>query len=304
MSANVDLSALPAPTVIESLSYEAILAERKAYFISLHPADEQPAVAAKLALESEPIVKLLEENAYRELVLRTRYNDEAKSLLLAYAQGADLDHIGVTYYDEARLTVTEADTTAIPPVAAVMESDSDFKYRLTLKPESYSVAGPTGAYEFHALSASGQVKKAKATSPEPGTSVVYVLSRSGDGTPSADILAAVETALDSETIRPMSEDVVVAAPEIIPYAIAVQLTLYPGASGETALATAEEKLATYAAQAHALDYDINRAAITTAAHVAGVQNTAVVHPAADLIIGKGQAGYCTGITVSIAGTAT
>ena len=44
-----------------------------------------------------------------------------------------------------------------------------------------SVAGPTGAYEFHALSADGDVKDAAATSPAPGEVVVTVLSRTGDG---------------------------------------------------------------------------------------------------------------------------
>ena len=61
----VDLSQLPAPNVLEEVSFEAILAERKAYFISLHAPEQQAAVAALLELESEPIVKLLEENAYR-----------------------------------------------------------------------------------------------------------------------------------------------------------------------------------------------------------------------------------------------
>lgn len=41
----IDLSQLPAPDVVETLDFEAILAERKATLISLYPEDEQEAIA-------------------------------------------------------------------------------------------------------------------------------------------------------------------------------------------------------------------------------------------------------------------
>ncbi|KAB8305384.1 baseplate assembly protein, partial [Rouxiella chamberiensis] len=65
--ATIDLSQLPAPDVVEVLDYETLLAERKATLVSLYPEDQQAAIARTLTLESEPIVKLLEENAYREV---------------------------------------------------------------------------------------------------------------------------------------------------------------------------------------------------------------------------------------------
>lgn len=43
----IDLSQLPAPDVVETLDFEAILAERKATLISLYPEDEQDAVARR-----------------------------------------------------------------------------------------------------------------------------------------------------------------------------------------------------------------------------------------------------------------
>ena len=58
----IDLSQLPAPDVVETLDFEAILAERNATLISLYPEDEQEAVARTLTLESDPLVKYLEEN--------------------------------------------------------------------------------------------------------------------------------------------------------------------------------------------------------------------------------------------------
>lgn len=89
----IDLSQLPAPDVVETLDFETILAERKATLISLYPEDEQEAVARTLTLESEPLVKYLEENAYREVILRQRINEAAKAGMVAYAIKNDLDQL-------------------------------------------------------------------------------------------------------------------------------------------------------------------------------------------------------------------
>ena len=89
----VDLSQLPAPDVVEQLDYESILTERKATLVSLFPAEQQEAVARTLALESEPLTKFLEENAYREVIWRQRVNEAARATMLAFAAGNDLDVI-------------------------------------------------------------------------------------------------------------------------------------------------------------------------------------------------------------------
>jgi phage-related baseplate assembly protein len=293
----VDLSSLAAPEIIESLSFEDVLADCKADFIERHPA-----AADVMNLESEPIVKLLEEIAYRELLLRARYNDEAQALLLAFATGTDLDHIGATYYrGEARLLVTPADPAAIPPVEAVYESDDAFRYRLSLKPTSYSVAGPRDAFKFHALSADGAVKDASPTTPYGGTTEVFILSRSGDGTPDPTLLAAVLTVLNDETIRPLSEEVLVSPAAIVNYAIEIQLTIFPGPSEEVVLQTVNANLAAFADAHHKLAADIIHSGIDAAAHIAGVKKVAIVSPAADVVCSAGQAPYCTGITVTVVG---
>lgn len=291
----VDLASLPAPEVIETLSAEAILAEIKDYFLTL-----APEAAAVLDLESEPLTKLFQAFTYRELTLRARYNDEARALLLAFAVDANLDHLGATYYQEARLVVTPEDNTTIPPTPAVMESDNDYRYRLALKPESYSVAGPTDAYKFHALSADGQIKGASVTSPQPGTTQIYVLTRTGSGIPGAPLLATVAAAVNAEAVRPLSEEVLVSAASIIEYALDLDLTLFAGPSTEPVVAAVQAALERFAADNHQIATDIIRSAIDAAAHVAGVKKVVINSPAADIDCGPGQAAYCTGITITIA----
>ncbi|MDY8569271.1 baseplate J/gp47 family protein [Escherichia coli] len=116
----IDLNQLPAPDVVEELDFETILAERKATLISLYPEDQQEAVARTLTLESEPLVKLLEENAYRELIWRQRVNEAARAVMLACAAGNDLDVIGANY-NTTRLIITPADDSTIPPTPAVAD---------------------------------------------------------------------------------------------------------------------------------------------------------------------------------------
>lgn len=190
----VDLNQLAAPDVVEVLDYETILAERKATLVSLYPEEQQEAVARTLTLESEPIVKLLEENAYREVIWRQRVNEAARAVMLAYAEDADLDQIGGNYNVE-RLVITPADDTTFPPTPAVMESNTDYRLRIQQAFEGLSTAGSTGAYQFHGRSADGRVADISVISPEPACVTVSVLSRENNGVASDELLAIVRDAL-------------------------------------------------------------------------------------------------------------
>ncbi|ODK48592.1 baseplate J/gp47 family protein, partial [Salmonella enterica] len=223
----IDLSQLPPPQIVDVPDFEALLAERKAAFVALHPADEQEAVMRTLALESEPVTKLLQENTYREILLRQRINEAAQAVMVAYSMGNDLEQLAGNC-NVKRLTVVPADNDAVPPVAAVMESDEALRQRIPAAFEGLSVAGPTGAYEFHARSADGRVADASATSPAPAEVVLTVLSREGDGTAGADLLAVVEQALNSEKVRPVADRLTVRSAEIIPYSVDATIFLYPG----------------------------------------------------------------------------
>ena len=93
----VDLSQLAAPDVVEEVDYETLLAERKATFVSLYPEEEREAIARTLTLESEPIVKLLQENAYREVMWRQRVNEALANL---HARGLiDVEYGGLRVPD-------------------------------------------------------------------------------------------------------------------------------------------------------------------------------------------------------------
>ncbi len=299
--ATIDLSQLPAPDVVETLDYETLLTERKATLVSLYPEQEQAAVARTLTLESEPIVKLLEENAYRELILRQRINEAAQAVMLAYANGADLDQIAANF-NVSRLTVQAADDAVIPPLAAVYEADIDLRLRTPQAFEGLSVAGPTGAYEYHALSADGRVADASALSPSPACVTITVLSREGNGAAPADLLAVVETALNDENVRPVADRVTVQSAAIVPYSITATLYLYPGPEAEPVRAAAEARLTAFITEQRRLGRDIRLSALYAALHVEGVQRVELAAPALDVVLDKTQAAFCTGYQLTVGGS--
>ncbi len=299
--ATVDLSQLPVPDVVEVLDYETILAERKATLISLYPEDQQEAITRTLALESEPIVKLLQENAYREVIWRQRVNEAALAVTLAYSAGNDLDVV-VGNNNTERLTITPEDTTTIPPTPAVMESDTDLRLRAQQAFEGLSVAGPVGAYEYHGRSADGRVADVSVESPSPACVTITVLSREDDGTASPELLAIVDKALNAEDVRPVADRVTVQSAEIVPYQIDATLYVYPGPESEPIRQASEQKLQSYISAQHRLGRDIRLSAIYAALHVEGVQRVELASPQADIVLSKSQASNCTGYQITIGGS--
>lgn len=294
----IDLSRLPAPDVVEVIDFETLYAQRKAALIALYPADQQAAVAATLELESEPIVILLQENAYREVVLRQRINDAARAVMLAYAKGADLDQLGALV-NVARLVITPADPAN--DIAEVKESDTDLRKRIQLAWEGLSVAGPEGAYIFHALKADGRVLDAAVQSPAPGQVLVTILSRVGDGTAPADLIAAVDAALTAEDVRPITDFVTVQTAAIVPYQVEATIYTFPGPDSAVVMAEARTRLDEYIAECHHIGREVVISGIHAALHVAGVERVELAQPAANIVTTSTQAPHCSAVTITHGG---
>jgi len=320
----VDLSRLPSPDIIELLDFDTIYADALARMVVLMPDFE--------ARESDPATKQLLILAYFAQLLRQRVNDAARAVMPAHAVGADLDNIAAIF-GVTRFTLTPADTATGTP--AVMESDADFRRRVVLGPEGYSVAGPEGAYIFHALSADPNVLDAAATTPTPdsirtiilgvldahgasadlraamvtalsnavwpGQVIVSIMSRDSSGAASPALVATVDDYLSDVTRRPLTDAVTVQPAAIVNYAVVATLYTFRGPDAEVVRAAALARLETYVAQCHRLGRDVTRSGIFAALHVDGVQRVELTAPAADIVISRQQAPYCTAIDVSFAG---
>lgn len=289
----IDLTSLPAPDVVEILDYETVLA---AMLSDLKARDD----SFSAIVESDPVYKILEVAAYRETLLRQRVNDAARAVMLAFSTGGDLDHLGALF-NVSRLVIDPGDPDAIPPVAPTMESDKKFRYRCQMTFEGLSVAGPVGAYEFHALGASGKVKDVSIQSPAPGKVDVVVLSTVGAGTPDAELLAAVEAAVNREDVRPLTDEVAIIAAEVVHYELSATLILYEEPDAGVVLAAAIATANAWVANQHALGHDITLSGLYAALHQAGVQKVILASPAGDIVISPYQAAWCDAVNVAVGG---
>lgn len=287
----LDLAALPPPVLVDQPDFEIRLAAKIARLVALHP-------AFTALVESDPAIKLLEADSYDETVLAQAFNDAARGLLLAYAAGAQLDHLAALY-DLPRLVVTPADPETGAP--EVLESDTAFRQRIQLAPHAFSVAGPELAYVFHARSAHADVADASAVSPSPGEVVVTVLSASGTGVPSGPVLTAVRAVLEGP-VRPLTDHVTVNPAALVDYTIDADLWVFSGPDEELIRQTALASLTAFLASARRLGRDIPRSALIAALHTANVQRVVLTNPAADVVITPGQLAHATAITVTVAGT--
>ena len=269
--AEIDLSQLPPPDVVEPLDYEAIVA---AMLADLRARD--PDFSA--IVESDPAFKIIQVCAYREMLLRNRVNHGARAVMLAYATGGDLDQVAALLGAERQAG----------------ESDERLRQRTQLALEGYTVAGSTGAYRFHALGADPRVQDVGVTSPNPGEVQVVVLGGDNpDGAADAALVAIVLAALSSDEVRPLTDTVSVVAVEILPYVVTAELTVEAGPDSAVVRAAAEAAVRARVAAAHRVGGTAYRSALTAALHVPGVVSVDLTAPAADVVATGLQAPWCT-----------
>ena len=102
---------------------------------------------------------------------------------------------------------------------ADIEDDERLRERIRIAPESFTVAGSIGAYEARTLAVSQEIEEVAVHSPVPGlVDVRFTLT--GGELPDEAMLALVQEGLSAATVRPLTDTVHVAAPEVVSYDIA------------------------------------------------------------------------------------
>lgn len=259
---------LEAPSVVETLDYEQILTARKTGLLARLPEAQRPATAALLALESEPLTKLLEESAYRELLLRARINDAARANLIIYAEGLDLDHIGHLF--------------GLPRLAG--ELDPRYRERLLLRIAAMAGNGTREHYILVAMSASLAVRSAEVIQPLAGR--VDVVLWLQDGADSAATLAACWAAFDAPGAKMLGVTLGVRLAVAKP--VDVVASIWREATAPTNLV--QQLAATFSAQFAAratLGRAIPRSWVTSTLHASGVARVELSMPA-EIAIGADE----------------
>lgn len=274
MTNGVDLALLPPPAVVEALDFESVLADLKADLIGRYPDCEE-----MLTRESEPLVKLIETAAYREVTLRARINEAARANLLAFAAGADLDHLAAFYGVER-----------LPD-----ELDDRLRRRVQLQIAALAGNGTRERYIAQAMAASIAVVDAAVLQPAAGSVDVALWIATG-----ADVdivLSAVRAAFAADDARTLGVPLTVR--QAIARPINISATIYresaaPVDLAERLAASLPDALSTYAQ----LGRDVPRSWLLGRLHIAGVARVELAAPAGDVTLAADE--YPTAGTLAIA----
>ncbi|XOK12625.1 baseplate J/gp47 family protein [Agrobacterium tumefaciens] len=278
----IDLTALPAPQVVEEISFETILAAMKTDLVARFPAIEPT-----LALESAVVVKVLQVCAYREMIVRARINDSARANLLAFATGNDLEHLAAFY-----------DVTRMPG-----EKDDRLKRRVILAIQGRSPGGTSARYASIAMAADIRVEDAIVYTVGKSPIVhVAIFSTDPDGVAGEDLIAIVNSALQAPDKKMVNDTIIVQSAVRRVVNIEANVWLLPDTS-LSVLQTMEKSLREAWAKTQALGRDFTERWWTARLMLDGVHRVEPVLPVGDVIIPPAEAMAIGTVTLNFMGRA-
>lgn len=198
--------------------------------------------------------------------------------------------------------VASVENTTVSEGGAGTQEDDDYREAIHEKPESFSTAGPTGAYEFHAKQASALISDVSVISPTPGAVAVRPLLEGGE-IPGTEILNMVAAHLNTRTIRPLTDNVSVLAPTAVSYD--VEITYYIDSADATMASTIQAAVTAavdnYVAwQKEKLGRDINPSELIRLVMQAGAKRVTVTAPVFTAL-DKTQVAIADEVTVNMGG---
>lgn len=285
----VEESGVPPLTLIELPDQEALITARMLRFKELW-ALRDPPFGAQYDVENtefDPIKINQECIVSFEMNVMTRINQFGRATTLAYAWGDNLDAIASRYPGGVpRLAEETYDpATASPP--EITAKDNRYRRRIYLSANALAASGTEESYVFWALTADGNLRDASAVvhraRPEAYPIVtVTCLSDGPDPAPSTARLLAIRVFLHRPEVKPLTDVIAVAAPDIVRTTYDVGLYLTQPADADFVRAQVEGNLAATVMGHYFLGSDHTRFMIAGACAIAGVQNVNIISPAQDI----------------------
>lgn len=163
---------------------------------------------------------------------------------------------------------------------AAIESDNAYRERIRTAPESFSVAGPDGAYEYWAKTASSAIIDVGVESPSP-VEVVLIPLLVGGELPTQDVMDAVSAVVSDRKVRPLTDRVTVQPPEPVDYNIKLTYWISREKAADSTLIqrNVEDAITEYRLwQKSKLGRDINPSELIKRVMAAGALRVSVMEP--------------------------
>lgn len=334
------LLALGPPPDLASQSYETLNSEALTRLTTAM--NEAGILLDTTMLETEPSVILTEDAVYRDVLRRREIDDAIRQTYLGSATGAYLDHRAADY-GVLRRTIPHVGNST-PPIGRPenvpsawswddgaslwTEDDASLRLRARLAWEALSVAGPNGAYVFHALDAHPASLDAVAYGPEsgivePGEVLVVVQSSLNGGVPAHQHLLSIAERLDAaeiissagqstprpvrddQAVRPLGARVTIQGCQILTYDVQATLHVRAGADPEIIRKTGEARLQAYLERRAKIGREVPVSGMIAAVHVAGsdylpvAEEVHIISPAGDIVPSYAQLPKLGALTVTV-----
>jgi len=177
------------------------------------------------------------------------------------------------------------------------ESDEQLRERIKLAPSQFSSAGSRQSYIFHSKGANASIIDVSVSSPIPGVVLIVPLIEGGDY---SKVNADVYAACNAETVRPLTDTVIVDKPIFRHYSIEVELVVFEGSDITAVQSHVYNKLQAFAdAKAVRLGSDIVRSHIIAACVTPEIYDVTVVLPNFNEVVPYYEVPVCDGITVTV-----
>lgn len=102
-----------------------------------------------------------------------------------------------------------------------IEDDESLRKRIYMAPSAYSTAGTNDAYAYFVREFNSEVSDVRIISPAPCIVEIRYLLKEGE-VPGEESISSLKAYLSQPSIRPLTDQVVVKAPELIPYDLKVK----------------------------------------------------------------------------------
>lgn len=276
----LDIQGLPEPAIIDELDVEVIVTDMRNDLVA-----QFPSIASVIDLESEPARKLIEVCAYRELLLRQRINSAIRANLIAFAEGADLDHLSA-FYDVIRMSD---------------EDDDRLRTRTILAIQGRSPGGTRARYKYIVLSASTRASDAEIWSDDLDPTVnVAVYADDNNGVADTALLEIVSEALHADDVQMVNDtfNVQSAVQKVI--TIEAEVWLLPE-TAQSVFDDLETNLKADWISESGLGFDMVRSWINSRLMRPGIHSVEVIEPATDETIPYNEAGQIGTVTLTLKG---
>lgn len=299
----LDLSTLPPPDAVEQWSFDVILDDSRANFLSYWSAAREKNPALPMydvdRLKGNPVNFALSAGAYREGLLRQRVNEAVRAVMLAYAEDADLDNLAALI-GLARRVIAPPDPTAVPPTPAAMEENDEFRARIPIALDSTAIGLVGGGYKTIVLQAEPAVKAVALVHLGGGRLDVILQGRGADGTVADDVAARVNDRLQADDGGQLTDIVSARSARPKPYRIVADALVPPGPALAPVQIASGAALANVVAVLQAIGRSVPTDALIAAGRVPPMIKFALREPAEDLAVAADEVSWCTSIVVHVA----